>query len=239
MKYIYGPLKSRRLGFSLGLSLTPYKICNFDCLYCQLGKTTQAVVERKEYIPVSDIVDELSHWLAANKEEAAKLDFVTFSGSGEPTLNIAIGTLAARIKEITNIPICVITNASLMSDPVVRNAISQAHLIVPSLDAATDDIFQKIDRPHPAVRLADVIQGLVELRKEFNGKIWLEVMLVRGVNDSLEHARALKEVISRIKPDKVQINTPVRITTESDIFPPETKRLQEIKAILGPETEVF
>ncbi|HNX81057.1 MAG TPA: radical SAM protein [Candidatus Omnitrophota bacterium] len=239
MKHVYGPLKSRRLGYSLGLSLTPYKICNFDCLYCQLGKTVQTVSQRKEYVPVAEIADELSRWLAAHKKEAERLDFITFSGSGEPTLNSAFGNLIAQIKKITDIPVCVITNASLVFDPAVREALCQASVIVPSLDAATDDIFQRIDRPHPAVKLADVIQGLVELRKEFSGKIWLEVMFVRGVNDNLEHARALKEVINRIKPDKVQINTPVRATSEPDVRAPETKRLQEIREILGPNTEVF
>ncbi len=239
MRYVYGPVESRRLGFSLGLNLTPYKTCNFDCLYCQLGKTTEPISERKEYIPVSDIVDELSRWLTAHKEDAARLDYITFSGSGEPTLNAAFDDLIAGIRKITNIPVCIITNASLVAIPEVRAALCRADVLVPSLDAATEEVFRAIDRPVVPIKLNDVIEGLVQLRKEFRGALWLEVMLVRGVNDSLEHARALKEIIRRINPDKVQINTPVRATSEPDVCAPVAKRLQEIREILGPGTEIY
>ncbi|HLD82989.1 MAG TPA: radical SAM protein, partial [Candidatus Omnitrophota bacterium] len=147
MKYIYGPLKSRRLGSSLGITLTPYKICNFNCVYCQLGKTINTTSERREYIPIQEIINELKPWFTNNPEEAKNLNYITLSGSGEPTLNIKIGQLIAEIKKITPTPVAVITNASLLNEALVREALSCADLIIPSLDAASPEIFIKVDRP--------------------------------------------------------------------------------------------
>jgi len=239
MKYIYGPVESRRLGLSLGFSLTPYKTCSFDCVYCQLGKTTNFSVQPQECIPIKDILDELKSWLQNNPEQAQKLNYITFSGAGEPTLNIKFGELISGIKKIVSVPIAVITNASLLNMPSVRQALSGVDLLVPSLDAATTDIFQKIDRPHPSIRIEDIIEGLISLKKEFKGKLWLEVMLVKGINDDLRHIRKLKEVIDRINPDKIQLNSPVRTTTEPNILPVDKNKLGKIKEILGDKCEII
>jgi wyosine [tRNA(Phe)-imidazoG37] synthetase (radical SAM superfamily) len=239
MKYIYGPVQSRRLGLSLGLSLTPYKTCSFDCVYCQLGKTINFSVRQQEYIPVKEILDELKSWLQNNPQEAQKLNYISFSGAGEPTLNIKFGELAVEIKRLVSVPIAVITNASLLKIPSVRQALSAVDLIVPSLDAVNPDIFQKIDRPHAGIKVEDVIEGLVSLRKEFRGKIWLEVMLVKGINDDLRHIKKLKEVIDRINPDKIQINSPVRTTTEPDALPVDKNKLEKIKEILGEKAQIL
>ncbi len=238
MKYIYGPVNSRRLGLSLGLSLTPYKVCNFDCVYCQLGKTIEYSLERKEYIKIEDILDELRLWLNNNSAEAKKLNFITFSGSGEPTLNLKIGELIAKIKEITNIPVAVITNASSLGDSSVRRELLGSDLIVPSLDAVKPEVFAKIDRPAPGINIEDIIAGLINLRREFKAKIWLEVMLVKGVNDDLRHIKKLKEVIDQIRPDKIQINSPVRTTSEPNILPVDKNKLEKIKEILGEKCEI-
>lgn len=239
MKYIYGPVKSRRLGLSLGVSITPYKICSFDCAYCQLGKTTFKTRERKEYVQAKEILDELRFWLENIPLESQKLNYITLSGSGEPTLNANIGILLAEIKKMTTVPLAVITNASLLSDPQVRQAVSSADLIVPSLDAVTLSIFQKIDRPGEDIRVEDIINGLVSLKKEFRGKIWLEVMLVKGFNDDLRHIKKMKEVIDQINPDKIQLNSPVRTTAEPDILPVEKNKLEKIKEILGEKCEII
>ena len=233
MKYIYGPVKSRRLGLSLGVSLTPYKICSFDCIYCQLGKTTQRTSQRKEYINVEEIIGEIKNWLTDNSLRAKELKYITFSGAGEPTLNINIGRLITGIKEITNTPIAILTNSSHLSDPQVRKSITGASLIVPSLDAVTQDIFEKIDKPEEGVKISDIIDGLVALRKEFRGQIWLEVMLIKGINDSLEHIRKLKKVIERINPDRIQLNSPVRKTLQQDVCGVDEATLKEIRQILG------
>jgi wyosine [tRNA(Phe)-imidazoG37] synthetase (radical SAM superfamily) len=239
MRYLYGPVNSRRLGSSLGLSLTPHKVCDFDCIYCQLGKTTQKSFERKEYLKIDEIIGEVNSWFANNPEAAKTLDFITLSGAGEPTLNSGIGRLIDSLKKTITVPVAVITNSSLLADPDIRREIINADLIIPSLDAATEEAFQKIDRPCPEIKLQEIIEGLVSLRKEFKGNIWLEVMLVKGVNDNIAHTRRLKEAVERINPDKVQLNSPVRCTAEDAVEPLEAKRLQRIKELLGDKCEVI
>lgn len=238
MKYIYGPVKSRRIGFSLGLSLTPYKVCSFNCVYCQLGQTTEKTTQRKEYIKISEIIDELKAWLANNPDEAKNLNYITLSGSGEPTLNTGIQDLIREIKKVTAIPVAVITNASLLNDASLRREIMAADLIVPSLDAVSPEIFAKVDRPHEDIKIENIIDGLISLKKEFKGKIWLEVMLCRGINDDIRQIRKIKEVADRINPDKIQINSPVR-SSEPDILPVDKAKLEKIKEILGDRAEII
>lgn len=238
MKYIYGPVNSRRLGLSLGLSLTPHKTCNLDCIYCQLGKTKEPTSLIREYVKIEDILDELKSWIQENPAEAKQLRFITISGSGEPTLNIKIGGLINRIREISNYSIAVITNATLLSSPEVRSSLLGADLIVPSLDAVSQEIFVKVNRPHKDVKIDEIINGLVALRKEFSGKIWLEVMLVKGVNDDLRQINKLKETAEKIKPDKIQLNSPVRTTAENNVLPVDKKKLLKIKEILGQTCEI-
>jgi wyosine [tRNA(Phe)-imidazoG37] synthetase (radical SAM superfamily) len=195
--------------------------------------------ERKEFIPASEVVEELRQWLENNPQEAKRLDFITLSGAGEPTLNINIGRIIADIKKMTDIPVSVITNSSLLWQNQVRNDLNKADLIVPSLDGATEEIFRKVDRPQPRIKVLDIIDGLVALRKEFRGRIWLEVMLVKGVNDSIDHLRQLKEAIDKIGPDKVQLNSPVRMTEGKDILAARKDQLEKFKEILGENCEII
>ncbi len=238
MKYIYGPVNSRRLGFSLGVSLTPYKLCSFDCVYCQLGKTTEKTTERKEYIDIKEILEEFKLWLAANSVKIKELNYITFSGMGEPTLNTQIGRLILEIKNLAVVPIAVITNSCFLSDPLLRKELINADLIVPSLDAATQEIFEKIDRPEKNINIESIIKGLIDLRKEYSGQIWLEVMLVKGINDDFNYIDKLKEIIKKINPDKIQLNSPVRLTAEPDIVSVEREKLEKIKGILGSKCEI-
>ncbi len=239
MKYIYGPVKSRRLGFSLGVSLTPYKICNFDCVYCQLGRTAEKTSQRKEYANINEVFNELKLWFETNAPEAEKLNYITLSGSGEPTLNEKFGELIIQIKKLISVPVAVITNASLLNTQAVRQALLNADLIVPSLDAVTPQIFAKIDRPLPALKIEEIINGLIGLKREFRGKIWLEVMLARGINDDLRHIRKIKETIDKINPDKIQLNSPVRTTAEPGIFSVDKGKLKKIKDIFGDRAEII
>jgi len=238
MKYIYGPIKSRRLGLSLGLSLTANKICNLDCIYCQWGSVGRTVAERKEYASPAEIISELKTWIQNNPKEFKELKYVTLSGLGEPTLNTCIGELICQVKAITGASIAVITNSTLLGDPLVRKGILGADLIVPSLDAVDPEIFKQIDRPDSRVKLNEIIAGLAALRKEFRGKIWLEIMLVAGVNDDFGHIEALKEAVQRINPDKIQLNSPVRSTAEKNVFPVDRAKLEKIKEILGDKAEI-
>lgn len=223
----------------MGITLTAYKICSFNCVYCQLGRTTVQTTERKEYIPAQEIISELKLWLLNNAEQAKNLNYITFSGAGEPTLNIKIGEIIAEIKKFTSVPIAVITNASLLGMASVRKELYNADLIVPSLDAADPASFIKLDRPEGEIKIGDIIDGLVNLRKEFKGKIWLEVMLVKGINDDLGHIRKLKEIVDKINPDKIQLNSPVRSTAEPQVQAADKNRLEKIREILGEKCGII
>ncbi|PIP19671.1 MAG: radical SAM protein [Candidatus Omnitrophica bacterium CG08_land_8_20_14_0_20_41_16] len=239
MKYLYGPIKSRRLGTSLGINLTSYKTCSFNCVYCQLGKTNNLTVSRSEYIKIDEIFDELRVWFDNHKEDLAGLGYITISGSGEPTLNTKISDLINQIRKISSLKIAVITNSSLLADASLRREILGVDLIVPSLDAVTQELFVKVNRPHQAIKVDDIIKGLIALRREFRGKIWLEVMLVKSLNDDIRHIRKLKEAIDRINPDKIQINSPVRTPSEEGVFSVAKSKLKKIKDILGDKAEII
>jgi wyosine [tRNA(Phe)-imidazoG37] synthetase (radical SAM superfamily) len=239
MKYVYGPVKSRRLGLSLGISIIGHKSCNFDCVYCQLGKTTNKTDEIKEYAKTEDVLAELKEFLCNRKEEISSLNYITLSGSGEPTLNIRIGELIPKIKEISSLPVAVITNSALLIDERVRQSLFNADLVIPSLDAAEQDVFNKINQPVGNLKIEDIIESLIKLRREFKGKIWLEVMLIRGINDKLGHIRKLKAVVEKINPDKIQLNSPVRLSSESNILPASKKKLAQFKEILGDKCEII
>src|SRR3989338_5888374 len=239
MRYLYGPVHSRRLGLSLGITLTPHKVCPFDCIYCQLGKTIIKTRKRQSYIKSNEIISELKEFLRSPALKSAAVDYISISGFGEPTLHSNITHLIAEIKKLTLIPLALFSNAALFYDPKVRRDVLEVDLLLPSLDAVTQDVFEEIDRPAPGINIEDVIKGLVVLRKKFKSRIYLEIMLVKNINDSLEYSYKFKEVIDRIKPDKIQLNIPVRSTTESWVRPPDKERLLEIKHILGETCEII
>jgi len=233
-KYVYGPVPSRRLGRSLGVDLVPFKTCSFNCIYCQLGPTAATTVERAEYAPVEEIVAEVR----AHLEEAPRPDYVTLSGSGEPTLNTGFGQVAAEIKRFTDIPVALLTNGSLFFLPEVREACGQLDLIVPSLDAGDERLFRYVNRPHKSLSLDEIVQGLADLRSEFHGQMWLEVFVLLGVNSSDSEVEKIKERLNDIRPDRVQLNTAVRPPAEEYAYPVPEARLEEISRLIGPNCEV-
>lgn len=203
-EYLFGPVPSRRLGMSLGVDLVPRKVCSLDCVYCEVGQTTLLTAKRKEYILYSKVINELSQYFKTNPDP----DFITFSGSGEPTLNIYIGEVLKFVKKHKpNIPVAVLTNGTLLFDADVRKSIMEADIVLPSLDAATKDVFNRINRPVKDLNIENVIEGLIEFRKEFSGKIWLEVLILPGYNDSFDELGEIKKAILKIKPDSIQLNT--------------------------------
>jgi wyosine [tRNA(Phe)-imidazoG37] synthetase (radical SAM superfamily) len=235
-KYIFGPVPSRRLGRSLGVDLVPYKTCTFDCIYCDLGRTTHKSVSRQSYVPPEEIQGELKLYLSVLDK---KPDFITFSGSGEPTLNNHIGQIIRGAKKISSIPVAVITNSSIFSLDEVRRDLSEADVVLPSLDAITPALFGYINRPHLSLKIEEIFAGLVQFRKEYRGQIWLEIVFCRGVNDHREEIERLKEAIGRIQPDRVQLNTPTRPPAEDFVFPLTKDQLEEIRKKLGEKTEVI
>ena len=234
-QYIYGPVPSRRLGYSLGVDIIPYKICTFDCIYCQLGATTRKTIARREYVESKEILRQIEDALSSG----ATPDYITFSGSGEPTLNSRIGMLIQEIKNLTHTPIAVLTNSSLLFRTETRRDLLRADLLLPSLDAGRETTFQCVNRPHRSLHLRNILSGLMQLRKEYEGQIWLEVMLVSGVNDSDEELKRLVELMSAIEPDKVQLNTVVRPPTLESAQPLTSQRLEEIRALFGSRCEII
>ena len=235
-KYIFGPVPSRRLGRSLGVDLVPYKTCTFDCIYCDLGRTTYKTITRQAFVSSEEIQKELELTLSVLD---IKPDFITLSGSGEPTLNTDIGEVIRRIKEITSTSIAVLTNSSLLSLDEVRRDLSEADVVLPSLDAINPSLFEYINRPHPSLRIEEIISGLIQFRKQYRGQIWLEIIFSRGVNDGKEEIEKLKEVIERIEPDRIQLNTPVRPPAEDFAFPLTLAQLEEIREVLGDKAEII
>lgn len=213
-KYLFGPVPSRRLGMSLGVDLVPKKVCSLDCVYCEVGKTTKLTLDQQEYIKYNKVKEELSHYFKHNPDP----DYITFSGSGEPTLNSAIGEILQFIKqEKPSIPVAVLTNGTLLSDKKVRQSILKADVVLPSLDAATAEVFNKINRPSNDLNINTYLQGLIDFRKEYKGKIWLEIFILPGYNDTKEELLALKNAITNIKANAIQLNTLDRPGTVSNL----------------------
>ena len=236
MKYVFGPVPSRRLGQSLGIDTIPPKTCNWNCVYCQLGRTVPLTNERLEYYPSEAILAEVAETLACH--QPGEIDFVTFVGSGEPTLHSDIGRLILGVKTLTDLPVAVITNGSLLYLPEVRRDLARADVVLPSLDAGTVDLYRQINRPHPQVSFERLVDGLVAFRQEYNGKLWVEVMLVQGLNDTEVALQEIAAVLRYIRPDEVHINLPTRPPAETWVREPEEEGLMRAMAILGDIAKV-
>lgn len=236
MKYIFGPVASRRLKRSLGIDLIPYKTCSFDCVYCELGRTTNKTIERKEYIPPEKIIINLKEYL---KRATIPPDYITLGGSGEPTLHSRIGVIISEIKKITPIPVAVLTNSSLLYQDAVKKDMRGADVILPSLDTVTKSLFEYLNRPHPSLQIKEIIKDLKDFRKAFTGKIWLEIMFCLGVNDSKEEINALNEAIQGINPDKIQLNSVDRPPAEDFVFSAPIEKLTEIQKEFGEKAEIY
>lgn len=231
---IYGPVPSRRLGISLGVDIIPYKTCSYNCIYCQLGKTTFQTLKRKSYVDPSFVLKEIKEVLTQNRD----VDYITFSGSGEPTLNKDIGKIIEKIKEFTTIPVAVLTNGSLLWKKNIRADLSLADLVVPSLDAVSEEIFQEVNRPVEGLKVKKVLDGLKTFTRKFTGKIQLEIMLVENVNDSEEEIEKISQFVKKLRIDKIQLNTVERPPCEPDAKPLNIKKLQKIKKLFEKNLEV-
>ena len=235
-EYVFGPVVSRRLGRSLGIDPIPQKTCNWNCVYCQLGRTTPLVNERAEYAPAEEIVSQTVKAVESTGSE--NIDWITFAGSGEPTLHTRLGWMIRQIQSSINLPIAILTNGTLLYLPEVREAIETADAVSPNLDAGSKGLFRKINRPHPEVTFDRLIEGLIAFRKEYSGKLWIETVLIKGLNDSEEALRDLAAVIERIGPDKVHLNRPTRPPSEEWVEPVDEEGLMRARAILGEVTEI-
>ncbi len=224
-RYIFGPVPSRRLGISLGIDLIPFKTCSLDCVYCECGRTNNFTNKRETFVSAETILEELKPYL----DKGNKLDYITFSGSGEPTLNSDIGKIINQIKKITDTPVAVLTNGTLLGDPSVRSALLNSDLVLPSLDAVTPEIFNKINRPYKEISITNIIEGIIKFRSEYRGKIWLEVFIASGINDNDEELQKIYNTILSINPDKVQLNTLDRPPAYENIKSVDMETLDKIK----------
>ncbi|MFW6152479.1 MAG: radical SAM protein, partial [Verrucomicrobiota bacterium] len=234
-KHLFGPVPSRRFGRSLGIDLTPYKTCSFDCIFCQLGRTTNKTVKREEYVPTSEIIEELDDWL---KNDGAA-DYITLSGSGEPTLHSEFGKILEYIRAVTTIPAVLLTNASLLHLPEVRRAAASANVVKASLSAWDQLSFEHINRPDRSIKLKNIVEGLWSLRSEFNGEIWIEVFLVWGTNTVAADISRIAELVKAVEPNHVQLNTAVRPPSEEYAFAVPPKDMEKISELFDPPDEII
>jgi len=232
-RHVYGPVPSRRLGRSLGIDLVPFKTCTYDCIYCQLGRTTDKTIERKEWVSLEEVLDELKEILSSQP------DFITLSGSGEPTLYSRIDELIDRIRQLTDIPVAVLTNGSLFWDENVREQLRYAHLVIPSLDAGDESMFETVNRPHPEISFSLMLEGLIAFRNEFYGDFWLEVMLLGGHTAVLAETQKIAQCVKKIKPDRVQLNTVTRPPAEDYATAVDSSTLNRLARLFDPPAEVI
>jgi wyosine [tRNA(Phe)-imidazoG37] synthetase (radical SAM superfamily) len=231
MKHVFGPVPSRRLGQSLGIDPIPLKTCNWNCVYCQLGRSRPLINIRKDYFPAQEIIAQVVEALEAH--DANEIDWITFVGSGETTLSASIGSMIYELRRHTQKPIAVITNGSLLYLPEVRRELEKADAVLPSVDAGNAELYRKINRPHPEITFERLVDGLKTFREEYSGKLWVEVMLVKGLNDTEEALREIASVLDDIAPDEVHILQPTRPPVELWVQPPDEEGLLRARAILG------
>jgi wyosine [tRNA(Phe)-imidazoG37] synthetase (radical SAM superfamily) len=235
-RFVYGPVASRRLGQSLGIDPIPLKVCNWNCVYCQLGRTRPVTNERKIYHPPAEILGELREVLERLSPD--DMDWITVVGSGEPTLNAGLGSLLQGIKDLSQKPIAVITNGSLLYLPEVRQDLLLADAVLPSLDAGSAELYKKINRAHPDITFERLVSGLATFRKEYEGKLWAEVMLLKGLNDTEEALSDLARVLEDVRPDEVHLNTPDRPPAEPWVEPTDAEGMMRARALLGDVARV-
>ncbi len=235
MGYVYGPVPSRRLGRSLGIDPVPPKTCNWNCVYCQLGRTTPLSNERRPLAPTDAVLDEVRTALTTWGD---RIDWVTFVGSGEPTLHAGLGRMIRETRAMASVPIAVITNGALLHREDVRRELAAADAVLPSLDAGSEELYRAINRPFPGLALQRHVEGLAAFRRSFAGRLWVEVMLVNGVNDTEPALRDLAAALRRVEPDEVHISVPSRPAAETWVKAPEAGVLERARSILGAEAHV-
>jgi wyosine [tRNA(Phe)-imidazoG37] synthetase (radical SAM superfamily) len=237
MKYVFGPVPSRRLGQSLGIDTIPLKTCNWNCVYCQLGRTQPVIYQRADYFPPADILAEVQQAIEAH--QPGEIDWVTFVGSGEPTLHASIGWLIEQVKSLTGIPVAVITNGSLLYEPQMRHDLAMADAVLPTLDAGTPELYRRINRPHSEATFWRLVTGLVNFRQQYSGQLWVEVMLVRGLNDTERALQDIASILHRVKPDEIHISLPTRPPAETWVQPADNEGVLRALAILGEVAHVL
>ncbi|HDP97706.1 MAG TPA: radical SAM protein [bacterium] len=234
-KYLFGPVPSRRLGVSLGVDLVPHKTCTLNCIYCESGSTSNLTIEPGILVPTEAVNGELDMFLT----ERPQLDFITFSGSGEPTLHSGLAKIVDHLKtEYPEYKLALLTNGTLFFTPGLIEKVQKLDVIIPSLDAASPEMFRKVNRPHPKLEIGKIIMGLIQLRNQYSGKLWLEIFIVPGLNDSDEQVNQIRAAVHQIKPDIIQLNTLDRPGSEKWVVPASREQLEHIARQLDWKTSI-
>lgn len=234
-RYLFGPVPSRRFGRSLGVDLTPFKTCCYDCVFCQLGRTTTKTIRRKKYVPTDAVLAEIKRWLSLD----GKADYITLSGSGEPTLHTDFGKILEYIRTSTDIPSALLTNGAMLYLPKVRQAASAASVVKVSLSAWDQASFTWMNRPPQQLRFEQVIEGQKRFRAQFNGRIWMEIFLIAGMNSRPEDVEKIAALAKEIAPDRIQLNTAVRPPAENFVAPLSRQRMSALTHLFQPQAEVI
>ncbi len=234
-QHLFGPVPSRRLGRSLGVDLTPFKTCTLDCVFCQLGRTTHKTLARRAYVPSGSVRKELRTWVRGG----GQADYVTLSGSGEPTLHTRFGDILRLAREETGLPSVLLSNGTLFWLPRVCEAACQADIVKLSLSAWDRPLFEQINRPHPGLNFSRILEGYRRFRDQFLGRLWLEVFLVAGINAIPDEAGKIAELAARIAPDEIHLNTAVRPPAEAFVLPLPRKEMEALAALFTPAATVI
>lgn len=235
-KYVYGPVPSRRLGLSLGIDLVPLKVCTYDCVYCQLGRTTNKTLERTTFGGAEEILDEIDRKLDSDRFPP---DYIGIAGSGEPTLNSEIGKVIEGIKRMTIVPVAVLTNGSLLGDTKVQDALMAADLVLPSLDAGDAALFEYVNRPHPLLSFEEMVEGIASFTKRYRGEVWLEVLLLAGVTGIPSEVKKIAALARRIGPARVQLNTVCRPPAEHFALSLSQSEMLALQPLFTGEVDVI
>jgi wyosine [tRNA(Phe)-imidazoG37] synthetase (radical SAM superfamily) len=233
-KYLFGPLISRRFGRSLGVDLCPIKTCRYDCIFCQLARTTEKTIKREEFFPLEKICDEVSHWLKTD----GHAEYITLAGSGEPTLYSRFGELIDFIYSKTDIPVLILSNGSLFWQPEVREAAAKADVVKLSMSAWNQNLFDNINRPDSAITFERMIEGKIAFRKEYKGKLILEVFLLAGINAIQADVLKIAEFANKIRPSTIHLNTVTRPAAEDFAYSVNQKKMEEFAKLFTPEAEI-
>lgn len=229
MKFVFGPVPSRRLGISLGISPIPKKTCNYSCVYCQLGRTNRMSNERKMFFPVNEIMDDFNEILKAG----FAFDVVTIVGEGEPTLYLGMGELIEQLKEQTSKPIAVITNGALLYEPQLRRELAIADIVLPTMDAYDERTLNSINRPHKEIHFPQVFEGLKIFSQEYLGQLWIEIMLIAGVNDDDVSLHKYAEMLAELNYQRLYLNTPIRPPAEKYVKQISEEKMSQAVEVLG------
>jgi wyosine [tRNA(Phe)-imidazoG37] synthetase (radical SAM superfamily) len=228
--HIFGPVLSRRLGLSLGIDLIPFKTCSYDCAYCECGHTTDKTITRQDFFPADEVMAELRGVLASRPH----LDSITLAGSGEPTLSCSLGPVIAFVKrEYPKYTLSVLTNGSLLTRRDVQDELLPSDRVIPTLTTGSQQTFERIHNPHPSLKVASIIDGMVQFRSRYEGAIWLEVFIIPSLNTTDKELAGLREAIDRIDPDHIQLNTLDRPAAEGWVEAASDAELERVSRGLG------